>query len=66
MDNYFSLHSKNKKKIEFLKLEQGGMSLIDYTTKFQNLGRYCSWSFETDQERANKYMDYEKGCGLVS
>ena len=57
MDNYFPLHSRNKKKMEFLELEHGGMNLIDYTTKFQNLERYCSRLFETDQERADKYIN---------
>ena len=57
MDNYFPLHSRNKKKMEFLELEQGGMSLMNYTTKFQNLERYCSRLFETDQERADKYVN---------
>ena len=57
LDNYFPIHSRNKKKMEFLELEQGGMSLIDYTTKFQNLERYCSRLFDTDQERADKYIN---------
>ena len=43
----------------------GGMSLIDYTTKFQNLERYCFRLFDTDQERADKYINGLQG-GLRS
>ena len=40
LDNYFPLDLKKKKAREFLDLKQGGMSVGEYTAKFNELVQY--------------------------
>jgi hypothetical protein len=46
------LHSKLN---EFLYLEQGNHSVLDYTRQFNSLAQYGSYHVDTDEEKANLY-----------
>jgi hypothetical protein len=46
------LHSKLK---EFLNLEQGNHSVLDYTRQFNTLAQYGSYHVDTDEKKANLY-----------
>jgi hypothetical protein len=46
------LRSKLK---EFLDLEQGNKSVLDYTRKFNTLAQYGSYHVDTDEKKANLY-----------
>jgi hypothetical protein len=46
------LHSKLK---EFLDLEQGNHSVLDYTRQFNTLAQYMSYHIDTDEKKANLY-----------
>jgi hypothetical protein len=46
------LHSKLK---EFLDLEQGNHSVLDYTSQFNTLAQYGSYYIDTDEKKANLY-----------
>lgn len=41
LGKYFLDDVRNKKEIEFLKLKQGSMSVVDYAVKFEELSRFC-------------------------
>ena len=56
LGNYFPPHAREKKKVEFLELCQGSLSLNEYIAKFQRLERYCPHLFEDDHERAGKFI----------
>jgi hypothetical protein len=46
------LHSKLK---EFLDLEQGNHSVLNYTRQFNTLAQYRSYHVDTDEKKANLY-----------
>jgi hypothetical protein len=46
------LRSKLK---EFLDLEQGNHSVLDYTRQFNTLAQYGSYDIDTDEKKANLY-----------
>jgi hypothetical protein len=48
------LRSKMK---EFLGLEQGNHTVIDYTRQFNTLAQYGSYHIDTDEKKANIYRD---------
>jgi hypothetical protein len=56
LDNYFPPHVREKKKIEFLELCQGNLTLSEYVAKFQQLERHCPNLFEDERERARKFI----------
>jgi hypothetical protein len=56
LETYFPQHARDQKQQEFLKLTQGNMNLVEYTTKFQTLERYCPNLFANDKARATKYV----------
>jgi hypothetical protein len=48
------LRSKLK---EFLDLEQGNHSVLDYTRQFNTLAQYGSYHIDTDEKKANLYRN---------
>jgi hypothetical protein len=56
LENYFPPHARERKKVEFLELCQGSLSLVDYISRFQELERHCPNLFADDRERAGKFI----------
>jgi len=40
MEKYFLEDVKNRKKMKFLELKQGSVTVAEYATRFENLVRY--------------------------
>ncbi|GAU44259.1 hypothetical protein TSUD_400050 [Trifolium subterraneum] len=59
-DKYFPADVKNKKVVEFMKLEQGNMSVAEYAAKFESL---CAFSphYNTPEAENNKCVKFESG-----
>ncbi|GAU52035.1 hypothetical protein TSUD_418750, partial [Trifolium subterraneum] len=58
MRNYFPEDVKSKKVVEFMKLEQGNMSVAEYAAKFQSL---CAFSpyYNTAEAEHDKCVKFE-------
>ena len=58
--NYFPADVKSKKVVEFMKLEQGNMSVAEYAAKFQSL---CAFSpyYNTAEAEHDKCVKFESG-----
>ncbi|GAU10215.1 hypothetical protein TSUD_420210, partial [Trifolium subterraneum] len=57
---YFPADVKTKKEIEFLKLEQGSMTVAEYAKKFDELSRFCPHINAAEAE-ASKCVKFEGG-----
>ncbi|GAU48856.1 hypothetical protein TSUD_288630 [Trifolium subterraneum] len=59
-NKYFPADVKNKKVVEFMKLEQGDMSVAEYAAKFESL---CSFSphYNTPEAEKDKCVKFESG-----
>ncbi|GAU16878.1 hypothetical protein TSUD_368270 [Trifolium subterraneum] len=59
-NNYFPADVKNKKVVEFMKLEQGNMSVAEYAAKFESL---CAFSphYNTPEAENDKCVKFESG-----
>ncbi|KAF1859170.1 hypothetical protein Lal_00001001 [Lupinus albus] len=57
---YFPADLKRKKEMEFLKLEQGNMSVGEYAAKFEELARFCPYS-ELEVDGRSKCSKFESG-----
>ncbi|KAF1868128.1 hypothetical protein Lal_00018644 [Lupinus albus] len=57
---YFPVDLKRKKEMEFLRLEQGNMSLGEYATKFEELARFCPYA-ELELDGRSKFSKFESG-----
>ncbi|GAU25039.1 hypothetical protein TSUD_155130 [Trifolium subterraneum] len=59
-NKYFPADVKNKKVVEFMKLEQGNMSVAEYTAKFESL---CAFSphYNTPEAENDKCVKFESG-----
>ncbi|GAU37338.1 hypothetical protein TSUD_395190 [Trifolium subterraneum] len=57
---YFPADVKNKKVVEFMKLEQGSMSVADYAAKFDSLGVF-SPHYNTPEAENDKCVKFESG-----
>ncbi|XP_027351236.1 uncharacterized protein LOC113862347 [Abrus precatorius] len=56
LEKYFPEDLQRRKELEFLNLEQGGMSIGEYVVKFDELSRYCSYfSHVDDRARCSKF-----------
>ncbi|KAF1863301.1 hypothetical protein Lal_00031300 [Lupinus albus] len=60
LHKYFPADLKRKKEMEFLKLEQGNMSVGEYTAKFKELARFCPYS-ELEVDGRSKCSKFELG-----
>ena len=56
LETYFPQYARDQKHQEFLELTQGNMNLVEYTTKFRTLERYCPNLFANDKARATRYV----------
>ncbi|XP_050902471.1 uncharacterized protein LOC127113967 [Lathyrus oleraceus] len=59
LEKYFSDDVHNKKKIEFLKLKQGNMTVVDYVAKFEELSRFFPYYNGVGEE--SKGVKFESG-----
>ncbi|GAU29258.1 hypothetical protein TSUD_392080 [Trifolium subterraneum] len=59
-NKYFPSDVKNKKVVEFMKLEQGNMSVVEYAAKFESL---CAFSphYNTPEAENDKCVKFESG-----
>ncbi|GAU45527.1 hypothetical protein TSUD_400740 [Trifolium subterraneum] len=59
-NKYFPVDVKNKKVVEFMKLEQGNMSVAEYAAKFESL---CAFSphYNTPEAEKDKCVKFESG-----
>ncbi|GAU28867.1 hypothetical protein TSUD_293190 [Trifolium subterraneum] len=59
-NKYFPADVKNKKVVEFMKLEQGDMSVAEYAAKFESL---CAFSphYNTPEVENDKCVKFESG-----
>ncbi|GAU50834.1 hypothetical protein TSUD_410940 [Trifolium subterraneum] len=59
-NKYFPSDVKNKKVVEFMKLEQGNMSVVEYPAKFDSL---CAFSphYNTQEAENDKCVKFESG-----
>ncbi|KAF1866048.1 hypothetical protein Lal_00013484 [Lupinus albus] len=57
---YFPTDLRRRKKMEFLRLEQGGMSVGEYAAKFEELARFCPYS-ELEMDGRSKCSKFEPG-----
>ncbi|GAU48310.1 hypothetical protein TSUD_324910 [Trifolium subterraneum] len=59
-NKYFRADVKNKKVVEFMKLEQGNMSVAEYAAKFESL---CAFSphYNTPEAKNDKCVKFESG-----
>ncbi|GAU50683.1 hypothetical protein TSUD_410390 [Trifolium subterraneum] len=59
-NKYFPADVKNKKVVEFMKLEQGNMSVAEYAAKF---GSLCTFSphYNTPEAENDKCVKFERG-----
>ncbi|GAU25208.1 hypothetical protein TSUD_151080 [Trifolium subterraneum] len=59
-NKYFPADVKNKKMVEFMKLEQGNMSVAEYAAKFESL---CAFSphYNTPEAENDKCVKFESG-----
>ncbi|GAU51721.1 hypothetical protein TSUD_415270 [Trifolium subterraneum] len=59
-NKYFPEDVKNKKVVEFMKLEQGNMSVVEYAAKFESL---CAFSphYNTPEAENDKCVKFESG-----
>ncbi|KAF1888284.1 hypothetical protein Lal_00046695 [Lupinus albus] len=60
LHKYFPADLKRKKEMEFLKLEQGNMSVGEYAAKFEELARFCPYS-ELEVNGRSKCSKFESG-----
>ncbi|KAF1885911.1 hypothetical protein Lal_00016946 [Lupinus albus] len=60
LHKYFPADLKRKKEMEFLKLEQGNMSVGEYAAKFDELARFCPYS-ELEVDGRSKCSKLESG-----
>ncbi|GAU40458.1 hypothetical protein TSUD_141380 [Trifolium subterraneum] len=60
LGNYFPVDVKNKKIVEFMKLEQGNMSVAVYAAKFQSLYAF-SPHYNTVEAENDKCIKFESG-----
>ncbi|KAF1894750.1 hypothetical protein Lal_00021043 [Lupinus albus] len=58
LHKYFPADLKRQKKMEFLKLEQGNMSVGEYAAKFEELARFCPYS-ELEVDGRSKCSKFE-------
>ncbi|GAU37549.1 hypothetical protein TSUD_369970 [Trifolium subterraneum] len=59
-NKYFPADVKNKKVVEFMKLEQGNMSVAEYAAKFESLGAF-SPHYNTPEAENDKCVKFESG-----
>ncbi|MCI09380.1 GRAS family transcription factor, partial [Trifolium medium] len=57
---YFPVDVRTKKEIEFLKLEQGNMTVAEYARKFEELSRLCPHIYVAEAEDS-KCVKFEGG-----
>ncbi|KAF1866137.1 hypothetical protein Lal_00031441 [Lupinus albus] len=60
LHKYFPADLKRQKEMEFLKLEQGNMSVGEYAAKFEELARFCPYS-ELEVDGRSKCSKFESG-----
>ncbi|XP_019435009.1 PREDICTED: uncharacterized protein LOC109341529 [Lupinus angustifolius] len=60
LQNYFPADMKTRKEMEFLKLQQGSLSMGEYAAKFEELARYAPHYNEIGKERS-KCAKFEDG-----
>ena len=53
LEKYFPMTERNDKRKEFLELIQGGMTVREYTTKFECLSRFVGNLIDTQRQRIN-------------
>ena len=56
-DKYVPSHIKRQKAIEFQQLKQGNMTVLEYVTKFERLGRYARELIDTEQKKITKFLE---------
>ena len=59
-EKYFPIFVGNAKEMEFLRLYQGGMSIAEYTAKFEELCKF-STIYQRNSDEHWKCMKYEGG-----
>lgn len=56
-DIYFPPEEKGKREIEFEYLQQNGMSVTEYLTKFISLERFAPGLVATEKMRADRFIE---------
>ena len=56
MEKYIPRTLRDRKRDEFLSLEQGRMSVTTYEVKFHALSRYATQLFSSPQERIRRFV----------
>ena len=59
-EKYFPASDRNAKELEFLQLSQGGKSIAEYTTKFEELCKF-STIYQGNPNEHWKCMKYKGG-----
>ncbi|KAF1867845.1 hypothetical protein Lal_00018386 [Lupinus albus] len=57
---YFPADLKREKEMEFLRLEQGNLSVGEYAAKFEELARFCPYT-EVEVDGRSKCSKFESG-----
>lgn len=60
LQKYFPADLKRKKELEFLRLEQGNMTVGEYAAKFEELAKYCPY-YDLDADGRSKCAKFEIG-----
>ena len=70
-EQFYPLSLERKKENEFLHLRQGHMTLIEYSSKFNELSRFATDIVSTEKVRASRFfkglnLKIQKGIGKYS
>ena len=63
LDNYFPRDLRKQKAREFLELKQGGLSIGEYTSKFNELVQYCP-QYQGVENEEELCAHYENGLRI--
>lgn len=67
-EKFFPVAVRDQKEMEFLRLQQGTMTLVEYERKFEELSSFAPHLVDTEEKRARRF---ERGlqpyiCDIVS
>ncbi|CAA2959117.1 Hypothetical predicted protein, partial [Olea europaea subsp. europaea] len=61
-EKFFPIAVRDQKEMEFLRLQQGTMTLVEYERKFEELSRFAPHLVDTKEKRARRF---ERGFNLI-
>jgi len=63
LEKYFPKDLRRRKKVEFLNLHQGTMSVGEYATRFDELSKFCPY-FHDRVDEHSRFSQFESGLRL--